>query len=740
MSIIKVAVNDQILSFVNMPTISAGDAGIDSVKFDFKDSVWDGYGITCVFFKDKNAYYPIVLDTDNVAKIPMPILQNKGTIHFGLSATKDENRLTSTILAYTIEDGVFYSGDEYDDVLTKTVYEEILENYESIKEEQGKIQESIGELKSANEAQGQKIDILNSTFTMDISRLETAVDALKSADSDFTTNINTLKSSIDLLTISMTNNDTLLQENIDEVTLALKELTFNVKYYGAVGDGKHNEVKAIKSAISACSNAGGGTVYFPNGTYWFGEQIIFGYSNIKIQGSTNTIFTAEPPNNNTTLRNSEFFKFGTSGATAYNGFSNIEINNIIFDLGGKWSIDNNNVLTYKAKYDSRANSSASDVNSHFLSYCPIRADHGDGLKIKNCTFKNGIYAGYTGSPNKQDGTNAKVWSTNPHIFDIQGVKNILIEGCVFDTVLTTSTSIINWVARADKETGQSDVNYSEFIQLDAVYGDGSTPQGEYDGTNCRDIIIRNNKFYGLPYFDWKTVKNNTVDAKDGVTKIGDGLFYGTNDAGVSVNYSEFRFAKYAAIGTCHKIDKFGTISPLELQPENVEIYNNYFEHSWSSHYCNANAYYASTTDADKDSNGRYYPNVSDKYEPARQLCHGAIYVYPGGKNYNIHNNTFRETVNYTLNKSTAVFLYGSEAGIVHDNTFINYGEPLPIGIKKNESFDKFSYFSASDILSSFKKGDSYDGYRYCCSSNNLWIKKTNDSDESVVIDVMDRIP
>lgn len=42
---------------------------------------------------------------------------------------------------------------------------------------------------------------------------------------------------------------------------------FNVKDYGAVGDGGTDDTVAIKAATLACINAGGGTVYFPAGTY-----------------------------------------------------------------------------------------------------------------------------------------------------------------------------------------------------------------------------------------------------------------------------------------------------------------------------------------------------------------------------------------------------------------------------------------------------------------------------------------
>jgi hypothetical protein len=42
---------------------------------------------------------------------------------------------------------------------------------------------------------------------------------------------------------------------------------YNVYDYGAVGNGTTNETAAIQSAIDAVKTAGGGVVYFPNGTY-----------------------------------------------------------------------------------------------------------------------------------------------------------------------------------------------------------------------------------------------------------------------------------------------------------------------------------------------------------------------------------------------------------------------------------------------------------------------------------------
>src|SRR5204863_1061658 len=43
--------------------------------------------------------------------------------------------------------------------------------------------------------------------------------------------------------------------------------TYNVRDYGAKGDGSTNDTPAIQAAINAASSAGGGIVEFPSGNY-----------------------------------------------------------------------------------------------------------------------------------------------------------------------------------------------------------------------------------------------------------------------------------------------------------------------------------------------------------------------------------------------------------------------------------------------------------------------------------------
>jgi polygalacturonase len=49
---------------------------------------------------------------------------------------------------------------------------------------------------------------------------------------------------------------------------------FNIRDYGAVGDGLHPDTAAINQAVTACVQAGGGTVYLPPGRYFTGTIIL----------------------------------------------------------------------------------------------------------------------------------------------------------------------------------------------------------------------------------------------------------------------------------------------------------------------------------------------------------------------------------------------------------------------------------------------------------------------------------
>jgi hypothetical protein len=59
---------------------------------------------------------------------------------------------------------------------------------------------------------------------------------------------------------------------------------FNVKDYGAVGNGSTDDTTAIQAAITAAMTAGGGLVYIPAGTFLVTNTLTVGASDIRVEG------------------------------------------------------------------------------------------------------------------------------------------------------------------------------------------------------------------------------------------------------------------------------------------------------------------------------------------------------------------------------------------------------------------------------------------------------------------------
>jgi polygalacturonase len=67
---------------------------------------------------------------------------------------------------------------------------------------------------------------------------------------------------------------------------------YNARDFGAVGDGKTLDTEAVQAAIDACASKGGGTVYFPAGTYLSGT--IYLRDHIRLDLDTNAVILGSP--------------------------------------------------------------------------------------------------------------------------------------------------------------------------------------------------------------------------------------------------------------------------------------------------------------------------------------------------------------------------------------------------------------------------------------------------------------
>jgi len=69
---------------------------------------------------------------------------------------------------------------------------------------------------------------------------------------------------------------------------------FNVKSYGAAGDGIADDTSEIQAAIAAALAAGGGVVYFPAGTYLTSSQLLLDYSAV-VTNPRRVVFKGDGP-------------------------------------------------------------------------------------------------------------------------------------------------------------------------------------------------------------------------------------------------------------------------------------------------------------------------------------------------------------------------------------------------------------------------------------------------------------
>jgi polygalacturonase len=70
--------------------------------------------------------------------------------------------------------------------------------------------------------------------------------------------------------------------------------TFNVKDFGAAGDGRKKDTAAIARAIEACTKAGGGTVLLPPGKYLTGALRLKSYVTLEVEAGATMLGSPDP--------------------------------------------------------------------------------------------------------------------------------------------------------------------------------------------------------------------------------------------------------------------------------------------------------------------------------------------------------------------------------------------------------------------------------------------------------------
>jgi len=112
------------------------------------------------------------------------------------------------------------------------------------------------------------------------------------------------------------------KEWLNEVDTHIFDEQASVKQYGALGDGSTNDTTAIQDAIDAIYAAGGGTVYFPAGTYMVGP--LWARNKVCLKGTFGSVIIKARNGVDVQILGNENQLAGTS-------VDYFEINGLIFD-------------------------------------------------------------------------------------------------------------------------------------------------------------------------------------------------------------------------------------------------------------------------------------------------------------------------------------------------------------------------------------------------------------------------
>ena len=220
---------------------------------------------------------------------------------------------------------------------------------------------------------------------------------------------------------------------------------FNIKEFGAQGDGRADDTTAIERALAACGQAGGGTVFVPAGTFIISRR-----------GPESPILEVPP---NTTIRgegNASTIKYNPKvnqgnfwrmiGAPVNGGTSNVVIRDIHLDGSnthprydkGKTPEHNAGLWFYNKKFPVENITVMNVFAENFSGDCMAFSYNCRGITVRDCTLRNFIRQGIQmgGSPGARDylvtGCRDLEHSVQPggstlHVEHARGLKNVILE-------------------------------------------------------------------------------------------------------------------------------------------------------------------------------------------------------------------------------------------------------------------------------------------------------------------------
>lgn len=358
-------------------------------------------------------------------------------------------------------------------------------------------------------------------------------------------------------------------------------ILYNVKSYGAKGDGVTDDTAAINSAIANIISAGGGTLFFPRGTYIVTGGLTETTVTMKFEGvgaTATKIQTSIDGINVITI--SSYFCYVTDMEIAYTGATATSGSGILLNDLDHTTIERCNIHGFYINIDTLKAAYWTIFNN--LIYDPVKynirvqnttsADEGDSEIIGNKLFANG-------NPNidahiYQSSSGGLRVIGNKFLYGKIGIQSEIIDGVITSILLINANSVelqsVNFVkVKRLNLTGVIDyiaITGNEFrsdsIAAGIILDDGTTTCSVtgniMHGQNTGTAIQVNN-----------SAKDVTIDSN--VFKIW--------SIGIQLNYSNGNNAR-ATIGTNQFADtvtynykNIGYIQDTAIENENMTMNN-----------------------------------------------------------------------------------------------------------------------------------------------------------------------